>query len=229
MQTKTTTNFNQPLVTLGPRLQKINPETMHLVKLYESIAECLKEYNFKVKRPSIVKSIKENTLYHGFRWAFVDRNNDPNVVKNFQPTKLTRPQNLGYIAKLNKEKTEILNVYLDRKTTAKCNDYSSISALDNPVKTGILTNGHYYFLFDKCSEELKEKFIEKHGDPLLYKDGIGKYNCNNELVGEFTCKYDCIKQLTMSDKTLAKALDTSIMYNESYFKRMGSKLVWLKN
>lgn len=228
MQTKTTTNFNQPLITLGPRLQKINPETMHLVKVYESIAECLKEYNFKVKRPSIVKSIEENTVYHGFRWAFMDRNNDPTVVENFQPTKLTRPQNLGYIAKLNKEKTEILNVYLDRKTAAKCNDYASISALDNPVKTGILTNGHYYFLFDKCSDELKAKFIEKHGDPLLYKDGIGQYNCKNELVREFTCKYDCIKQVTMSDKTLTKALDTNIMYNENYFKRLGCKLVWLK-
>lgn len=37
------------------------------------------------------------------------------------------------------------------------------------------------------------------------------YNCNNELVREFTCKYDCIKQLTISDKTLTKALDTCRM------------------
>jgi hypothetical protein len=229
MQTKTTTNFNQPLPTLGPRLQKINPDTMNLVKVYESIAECIKEYNFKVKRPSIVKAIDENTVYYGFRWAFVDRNNEPNIVANIPSTKPTKVQNLGYIAKLNKEKTEIVNVYIDRKTAAKCNDYASISALDNPVKNGTLTNGHYYVLFEKCSDESKEKFIKEHGEPLLYKDGIGQYDCNNEIIKEFTCKYDCIKQLTMSDKTLAKALDTNIMYNESYFKRMGSKLVWLKN
>jgi prophage antirepressor-like protein len=224
MQTKTTTNFNQPLVTLGPRLQKINPETMAIVHVYESIAECIKEYNFKVKRPSIDKAINENTVYYGFRWAFVDRNLDPNVLNNLPPTKQTKTQNLGYIAKLNKEKTKILNVYLDRKTAAILNGYSSSSALDTPVKNITLTNGHYYMLYDKCSIYLTYEFQLDYGKPLLYKDGIGQYNCNNELINEFTCKYDCIKQLTMSDKTLAKALDTNIMYHESYFKRLGSKL-----
>ena len=40
-----------------------------------------------------------------------------------------------------------------------------------------------------------------HGEPLLYKDGVGKYNNENQLEQEFTCKYDAIKKLKMSDKT----------------------------
>jgi hypothetical protein len=103
-QIKTTTNFQQPLPTLGPRLQKINPETLSLVKVYESVAECIKEYNFKFKRPSIDKAIKENTIYHGFRWSYVEREKDPNIIENLEPTKQTKVQNVGYIAKLNKEK-----------------------------------------------------------------------------------------------------------------------------
>jgi len=224
-QIKTTTNFNQPLVTVGPRLQQINPESMTLNKVYESLAECLKEYNFKVKRPSIMKAISENTVYYGFRWAYVDRNADPNTITNIEPTKPTKIQNVGYIAKLNAEKTEIINVYLDRKVAATNNNYNSSSALDNPVKNGTITNGHYYALFDKCSDELKNSFIELHGEPLLYKDGVGKYNSENELDQEFTCKYDLIKQLKMSDKTLAKALDKNVLYNGSYYKSLGSKLV----
>uniref|UniRef100_A0A6C0D8M3 Bro-N domain-containing protein n=1 Tax=viral metagenome TaxID=1070528 RepID=A0A6C0D8M3_9ZZZZ len=224
MQTKTTTNFNQPLVTVGPRLQKINPESMAIVKVYESVAECLKEYNFKVKRPSIDKAVKENTVYNGFRWAFVDRNEDPNILHNIHPTKETKIQNLGYIAKMNKEKTEILNVYIDRKTAASMNGYTSLSALDNPVKNLTLTNGYYYILYDKCPQEAISKFEEKiNGEPILYKDGIGQYNHENQLVKEFVCKYDCIKQLKMSDKTLAKALDKNVLYNNFYFKRLGSK------
>jgi hypothetical protein len=43
-------------------------------------------------------------------------------------------------------------------------------------------------------------------------------------VKEFVCKYDCIKQLKMSDKTLAKALDKNILYNAFYFKSIGAKL-----
>ena len=68
-------------------------------------------------------------------------------------------------------------------------------------------------------------FEEKiNGEPILYKDGIGQYNHENQLVKEFVCKYDCIKQLKMSDKTLAKALDKNVLYNNFYFKRLGSKI-----
>ena len=224
LQTKTTTNFQEPLATLGPRLQQINSETMTINKVYESIAECIKEYNFKVKRPSIVKAIEDSSVYNGFRWAFVDRNTDPNIIANILPTKQTKTQNLGYIAKLNKEKTEILNVYLDRKTAATSNDYASSSSLDTPVKNMSLTNGHYYILYDKCEDELKNVFVQKHGEPLLYKDGVGQYNAENNLLAEFVCKYDCIKQLKISDKTLAKALDKNILYNNYYFKSIGSKM-----
>ena len=37
--------------TIGPRLQKINPETMTIVKIYETVSECLHETNYKLKRP----------------------------------------------------------------------------------------------------------------------------------------------------------------------------------
>ena len=226
-QMKTTTGFNEPLVTLGPRLQKINPETMIIIKVYESVAECLKEHNFKIKRPSIDKAVTENTVYNGFRWAFVDRNLDPNILYNILPTKQTKIQNLGYIAKLNTEKTEILNVYLDRKTAASLNGYASSSALDTPVKNASLTNGHYYLLYDKCPQELIDTFEKKYGEPILYKDGIGQYTNENQLVKEFICKYDCIKQLKMSDKTLTKALDNNILYNNFFFCRIGSKMKWI--
>ena len=226
-QMKTTTGFNEPLVTLGPRLQKINPETMIIIKVYESVAECLKEHNFKIKRPSIDKAVTENTVYNGFRWAFVDRNLDPNILYNILPTKQTKIQNLGYIAKLNTEKTEILNVYLDRKTAASLNGYASSSALDTPVKNASLTNGHYYLLYDKCPQELIDTFEKKYGEPILYKDGIGQYTNENQLVKEFICKYDCIKQLKMSDKTLTKALDNNILYNNFFFSRIGSKVKWI--
>ena len=45
-----------------------------------------------------------------------------------------------------------------------------------------------------------------------------------ELIQEFICKYDCIKKLHISDKTLTKALERNIMYNNNYFKSIGSKL-----
>jgi prophage antirepressor-like protein len=222
-QTKVVTGFSEPLVTLGPRLQKINPETLQLVKVYETIAECMKE-NSNIKRPSINKAIEECTIYNGFRWLLVDRSLDPNIILNIKPTKITRGQNIGYVAKLNATKTEIINVYLDRKTAATENGYSSSSALDNPVKNYTISNGHYYILYDSCEEELKEEFISNNNkEPLLYKNGVGQYDSQNNLIQEFICKYDCIKSLHISDKTLEKALTKNILYNGNYFKYLGCK------
>jgi prophage antirepressor-like protein len=224
-QTKLVTGFQEPLPTLGPRLQKINPETLELVKVYETVTEAMNE-NSNIKRPSINKAVVENTIYQGYRWLLVDRELDPNIIHNIQPTKETILKNLGYIAKLNSQRTQILNVYLDRKTAALSNGYESSSALDNPVKNSSITKGYYYMLYNDCDIDLKKQFEEKYGEPILYKDGIGQYNSSNELIKEFNCKYDCIRQLKMSDKTLAKALDKNVLYNNSYFKNIGSKLFY---
>ena len=222
-QTKVATGFSEPLVTLGPRLQKIQPENLQLVKVYESVSEAMNE-NTNIKRPSINKAVIENTIYCGFRWLLVDRELDPYKIHNIIPTKQIKNQCLGYIAQLNSDKSEIINVFLDRKTAAHFNGYESSSALDNPVKNFTLTKGFYYKLYDECNEILRKNFEEKNGEPLLYKNGIGQYNLNNILIKEFATKYDCIKSLSMSDRTLAKALEKNISYNGFFFKEIGSKL-----
>ena len=223
-QNKITTGFKTPLITLGPRLQKLNPETLELIKVYETVSEAMKE-NQNIKRPSINKAIIENTVYCGYRWLFVDRDLDPNIIPpQIPPTKKTKIQNLGYIAQINKEQTEIVNVFLDRKTAAHFNGYENNSALDNPVKKCTLTNGYYYKIYEDCSDNLKELFEDKYGKPILYKNGVGKYDTKNNLIQEFICKYDCIKTLCMSDKTLTKALDKNIEYNGYYYKNIGNRL-----
>lgn len=220
---KIVTGFNQQLPHLGPRLQKINPETLQLVKVYESVTEAMNESK-NIKRPSVMKAITECTIYCGFRWLLVERNLDPSIIHEIQPTKKIKVVNIGYIAQLDKDKTKIVNVYIDRKTAAHFNGYASSSALDNPVKNNSLANGFYYTLYNNCDEELTSKFEEINGTPMLYKNGVGQYDTNNNLVKEFECKYDCIKSLAISDKTLTKALTKNIPYNGHYYKEIGEKL-----
>ena len=225
-QMKTTTGFNTALVTLGPRLQKIHPDTLELVKVYDSVSEVMKE-NSDIKRPSMNKAVRENTVYHGYRWLLVDRDLDPSVIHGtVLSTKKTRPQNLGYIAQLDGDKTKILNVYIDRKTAAHCNGYES-SGLDVPVKKSIISRGFYYKLYDDCDEALRTMFESdlNNGEyPLLYRNGVGQYDAQHNLVRSHICKYDCIRTLKISDKTLAKALSKNVCYNGFYFKEIGEKL-----
>ena len=220
---KIVTGFNQQLPHLGPRLQKINPETLQLVKVYESVTEAMNESKH-IKRPSVMKAIAENTIYCGFRWLLVERNLDPNIIHEIKPTKETKVVNLGYIAQIDKDKTNIVNVYIDRKTAANFNGYTSSAALDNPVKNNSLANGFYYMLYNNCDDELTSKFEEINGIPMLYKNGVGQYDTNNNLIKKFECKYDCIKSLAISDKTLTKALTKNIPYNGHHYREIGEKL-----
>ena len=57
-QPNLTTGFQEPLPTLGPRVQKINPDTMQLIKVYESVTEAMNE-DKNLKRPSISKAVEE--------------------------------------------------------------------------------------------------------------------------------------------------------------------------
>lgn len=223
MQTKTTTVCSQPDSHIGPRLQKIHPESLTLLHVYETVTECIKENNL-LKRPSINKAVKENTIYHGFRWQLVDRELNPNVIHSINPTKVTKVQKNGYIAKVNKEQTEILNIYIDRKTAARYNNYPCISSLDNIVKHHILKDDHYYQLYEDCDVVLQNKWKEKHHNTILYHDGIGQYDINHNLITEFTSRYDCTVKAGISQKSLAKILDKDIQYKNSYFKSIGEKL-----
>lgn len=96
--------------------------------------------------------------------------------------------------------------------------------MDNPVKNGTITNGHYYILYNNCDEDLINNFEEQHGTPLLYKNGVGQFDNTNNMTSNFSCKYDCIKELKMSDKTLAKCINNNIAYNGFLYKEHGEKL-----
>jgi len=222
-QSKITTGFGETHPNIGPRVQKIHPDTLQLVNVYESASDCMKE-NSNIKRPSLSKAILENTIYCGFRWANVDREMNPNII-SIEPTKITRQQNLDYVAKLNQEKTHIVALYLDRKTASIKNKYPTDASLDTVVKKGTLSNGYYYVLYENCSDDMRQIFEQKIGSkPVLYKDGIGKYDINNRLVQEYTSKYNCTKMDIISEKTLKKALNENKPYCGYYYKRIVDKL-----
>ena len=220
--TKVTNNFNEPLKTLGPRLQKVNPETLQLIKWYESISECMNE-NTNIVRSSINKAIVNNTIYNNYRWVLVDRELDPNVIHKITPTKITKVQNLGYIAKLNKRRTKILNVYIDRKTASLLNGYQS-SSLDEVVKNETLISNNYYTLYSKCPEELKREFLGSNKEIVLYKNGVGKFDIDGNLVKEYTSKYDCIVNEPFGTKTLDKILYNNLSYENHYYRYLPSKV-----
>jgi prophage antirepressor-like protein len=209
-----------------PRLQQINPENLFLVNVYESINASIEANpNLDLKSSSISKAVAKNTIYRGFRWNTIERVFDPQVV-NIEPTVVTQVQNIGYIAKLNSEKTEILNVYLNRHVASLANGYDSPAGLDECVKKfKMARDGCYYALYHNCLDELKQNFETTHGVLKLYKNGIGKFNENGDLVAVFTSKADChSKDDEPGNKALTRALATNNSCNGFFYTFIGPKV-----
>jgi prophage antirepressor-like protein len=222
---KRTNNFGEEYHANGPKVQQINPDTFRLIKVYRNVTEVIN--TLKIPRSSLTKAIRENTIYKNSRWSFVETDQDENIVKINQTRELKKLQNNGYIAKLNKEKDTILNVYLDRRTASMLNNYNSVAYLDDYVKTGKPVGDYYYVLYEKCDTNLKKTFIEKIGknDFLLYKNGVGQFDKDNNLLHEFTSKYNCKTECGIGDKSLSKAIITNTMYNGYYYKYLEERLV----
>ena len=211
-----------------------------IYKSREIILEQLEMQNYDVSNYKGIDINEINTLYETSMLDILVEKNTEDGQETKEETEMikqkmyvhyypdgkisqTKIQNLDYVAKVNKERTEIINLYLDRKTASRYNNYESSSALDTVVKNETIKDGYYYLLYHKCSETLRNNFVEKHGEPILYKNGIGQYDSQNNLVQEFVCKQYCVKTLNISDKSLSKALNKNMMYNNFYYKYMGVK------
>jgi hypothetical protein len=75
-------------------------------------------------------------------------------------------------------------------------------------------------LYNECEDSLKESYIK----PILYKNGVGKFDLQHNLINEFTCKEDCRIKDGISNKTLTKALNTRSLYNNHYYRYISNKL-----
>jgi prophage antirepressor-like protein len=222
---KLTNNFGEKSCNIGQKVQQINPETLSLVKVYQNIAEVSK--TLRIPRSSLTKAIKDCTVYKNYRWAFLEDGISENIVAIKETKKLTKNQNLGYIAKLNKKKDVILAVYLDRQTASRLNNYKSICYLDNYVKSGKIVDNCYYVLYDSLSQDLKNNFLKKinKDEVVLFKNnGIGKFDLYGNLIKEFRSKLDCTNSSEIGNKSLIKALTLNLPYKNYYYKYADSKL-----
>ena len=59
---------------------------------------------------------------------------------------------------------------------------------------------------------------------ILYKNGIGKYDSNGNLIQDFLHKQDCKNNGGISEKSLNKSLDKGTAFNGYLYRFIGEKL-----
>jgi hypothetical protein len=209
--------------TLGPRLQQIDPTTLQIVKVYDTFSECLKIFNTNMHQYALGQHMKKNIAYFGYRWRYVERTLDPNVIHgDIVPTQAHKEKVMGYVAKLTPDRSQILAVYINRKTAAIMNGYSS-TGLDMPIAKDTIAKGYRYMAWDMCPEQLTAPFEEKYGTVVLYENGVAQYQ-GDQLVTEYSSKHECYNALNMSDKTMRKLLESGSEYEGFRYVAVTNKL-----
>ena len=212
--------------TLGPKLVQLNSDNLTVYKIYDSVGELLK-VNSQIRRPTLSKAINENTIYKDYRWFYLPRdikNINQYITENIKSThKLHNQKTYDYTAQIDKTKTKILNVFLTKNIAAEYLNKPG-SSLDRPLLNYTLYNGYYFRPYNLCSNELVKEYEDKNGKPILYLNGVGKFDSNNNLIEEFEYKTYCFKSLGISDRTFTKFFNKDIKYNDYYYKTLPQKL-----
>jgi prophage antirepressor-like protein len=211
---RTSQEYNTIIKPLqGPKVIQINSDNLQIYKIHNTIIDLLK-LNPHISRNSLKKSVENNTVYKNYRWMFLNRDFEIKDIVII-PTKLTETRDVGYIAKLNPDKTKIINVF-----------YSMTEAIK--INGSISRNDPYYIIYDKCDINLKENFEEIYGEPLLYKNGLGQFDTTGvNLIKDFASKQDCLKKSNISRALLDKLIKDQSIYNGFIYRFIGKKSQFL--
>ena len=174
----------------GRKIQLINPDNLGIiVKVYDSIGHVLKDNKTYTKQP-IQKAIKNNTVYKGFRWKYVEFGEDHTIVKDIEPTVCSKQPENNIIVQLNKDKNEIIDAF-NGVTILKKQLKIGDRKLHKTIDENLLYNDTYFMKLNDCPKIL-----------------VDNYCINNELPSRNSCKSKPvmkINQLT-KEETIYKSL-----------------------
>lgn len=112
-----------------------------------------------MKKQSIQKAIKNNTLYKGFRWLFVENGKDFNLVNNIQPTVLSKDPDTECIVQLNEDETEIIDTFSCVNSFKRKYQVGN-QRIRSLINNHILYDNSYFIKLSDCKKELLDNYTK---------------------------------------------------------------------
>jgi prophage antirepressor-like protein len=200
----------------GRKVQKIDSNNLqNIIKVYDSMIYVLRcPENKGFQKSSIQKAIKENRIYKGFRWNFVEEDEDPNISK-IDPTNEynSKPPLIDTIIELNYNKTEITDSFYTK-------DYVALKykigkkRMKDIILNNELYNNHYYIEHNKCPQNLLDNYknpinriIPKHSKLIKQIHPITKESIIFNSLSEIYTKFG------IASKTIIDSLENNTICN----------------
>ena len=154
--------------TRSPKVYQYDPETLDLIKIYDSIIDVIR--NVDGSSPSALKvAAKGNTIYKHYRWMLIDRNATDQTTIIVPATVKSTSQNIDYIAMINIKQTKIMEVFSSQKDAALSRNLAGYSTISRAIKQNSISSGHYWKLFYNCSEEMRSLYLKQYNLPGQFK------------------------------------------------------------
>jgi hypothetical protein len=200
-----------------PKIYQYNPDNLTTpIKMYNGPSD-VERQNATFSPTPLKLSSRNNTIYKGYRWLYVNRNEEP--PQELEPTKETKniSPEVQFIAMIDIKKTKILAVYSNQKQAVearnmKCNSFT------RAIQQQSLSSGHYWNFFDKCSEEMQTEYLSHSKLPEKYVPACSKKvqqidPKTNEIIKTYNSNREVCNVAQISTAVIRRITETGEIYN----------------
>jgi prophage antirepressor-like protein len=200
-----------------PKIYQYNPDNLRTpIKMYNGPSD-VERQNATFSPTPLKLSSRNNTIYKGYRWLYVNRNEEP--PQELEPTKETKniSPEVQFIAMIDVKKTKILAVYSNQKQAVearnlKCNSFT------RAIQQQTLSSGHYWNFFDKCSQEMQTEYLSHSKLPEKYVPACSKKvqqidPKTNEIIKTYNSNREVCNVAQISTAIIRRITETGEIYN----------------
>lgn len=197
--------------TRNRKVQQYDPISFELIKTFDGLMDVIRNMpNMNMTVSGIKNAYIKNTIYNGYRWLLIDRNDEG--IKYELPPTVEITSSIPYlIAMFTKDdKTRIENVFASHGEAAEGINITRKQTINDAIKKNSLVRNKYYFKnFYECSEELKNEYLSrsKLPNPILRKGlKITQIDIKTQnIIAIFNSINDVLKKFCMSRASLKRA------------------------
>jgi hypothetical protein len=143
----------------GRKIQKINPNNLDIVvQVYNSMIYLLRSNEgVKFLKSGVQDAIRNNTIYKGFRWCFVEHDEDPMISKAKPTNKEISSRITEPIVKMDNTKNKIIDIYNSQEECFLNNGLTK-AKLKDLIKSQELFYNFYFIKISDCNEDILKKY-----------------------------------------------------------------------
>jgi len=210
----------------APKVYQYNPDNLEIpINLYESPSEveCSKELkHLGISPVPLRNSSKNNTIYKGYRWLFLNRTElPPEKIPETHQSSHSSPQ-IKLLAMIDVKKTKILNVFSSQKEAVEARNMKS-NSFTRAIQQYSISSGHYWKFFEDCPQEWQDEYLKTNKLPEKQRSSSGKgvqqiCPTTMNVLKIYPSNRDVVKEFKMSSVKLRESMKTGEIHNGYIWK-----------